>query len=931
MTDSPYVPPLGSQVPLDFGQAYTPPIGSAVPLEFARGEGPVGDTQYLFPVVFNPSAYGIAYLRLQRDFITPPGFNAFQSGQATVWRFHSYARPTGIAPPPLGAPGVMNKHRPVAPSGFESMAAGNPSIINRNRYVAAGNIAAPIWGANPVVWHYTRYLRPGGLSAALYGATVLTHGRRYIQMQGGIPAPGVGVAWVSQGTRVLAPVSAFLDAVGRPLVGGTRYLTPAGWDSQAFGTRIIPESQTLLPQGFREIWGQAGLFNWLSIARPVGFQTTGQEQYRWGMPHAYNLRQYVAQEHDPNDGLNPPPWTGWTAIANRNRVIGAIGVQPALAGIPQLDNNARLLAPPGLNPPGVATAGMVSYGVRRLPLEGIEAPLILGWHALHNDARVLAATGAEHSTFGTAALVNTRRFYDRIGAIDSAEYGLPMIADAIRHIAIEPRYGIGPPIIQQPEVKQHTRYVDGIGNDLQAFGAPSLSIHFRHITPRWAHRDYFGEPRAFNVTPELRGYGWNSEDFGAALVRLQWRPVAPDGNNMQLFGRARIADRTQGIVVPGVNMLRLGDKLNVVKTGAPPYSQQNIIADQVMNSASAFGTPGLNQFVLRPSGVVAPQAGSPAVRIMGANVDAGIKVDGYGTPTVDLKVRTLVVAEWNDSQVFQPAKPRLSPHTIWAVKEAPQQARENHPAGSLHYVGETNIYQPGERFGNHRISTYRNNLRPNGIGPLVLGVPVVALRRRYILPIGLQAYRMGWTVIGDGSQFVTQFGGTDSMRLGAAAVMRAPYTGPQTVRPGGIVAPSVGAYTWASLLHRALPLAGFDALRMGSSRGDSPYQWQTLHVGPLMPTIPAGFLAEKFGTAWVSMRVRGVELGGWDALEIGYDPAKFAERLRVRNAYVPPGPPAQAVTPMGIGMIEAGVPNVRPGVHYIRPDGNADQYRKGAF
>ena len=118
---------------------------------------------------------------------------------------------------------------------------------------------------------------------------------------------------------------------------------------------------------------------------------------------------------------------------------------------------------------------------------------------------------------------------------------------------------------------------------------------------------------------------------------------------------------------------------------------------------------------------------------------------------------------------------------------------------------------------------------------------------------------------------------------------------------------------------------------MGSSRGDSPYQWQTLHVGPLMPTIPAGFLAEKFGTAWVSMRVRGVELGGWDALEIGYDPAKFAERLRVRNAYVPPGPPAQAVTPMGIGMIKAGVPNVRPGVHYIRPDGNADQYRKGAF
>ncbi|HCG0442323.1 TPA: hypothetical protein NI991_006749, partial [Pseudomonas aeruginosa] len=524
------------------------------------------------------------------------------------------------------------------------------------------------------------------------------------------------------------------------------------------------------------------------------------------------------------------------------------------------------------------------------------------------------------------------RYFDRIGGFDSVDIGIAFIDFAIRGISIEPRYSIEPPDIKLPEVKLYTRYVDPVSNDMLNMGLAALSIHFNAIGPRWAHKDLFGDPRIHNVTPEVATFGANAEEFGSAFVRLQWRPVAPDGSNMQLFGQAKIADRKQTITVPGTNLLRMGDKLVVTKTGAPPYSPQNIMVDQAVNTGAVLGKPGLNQYVLYATGIRAPDIEEPTVRIMGVNIDAGIKVDGYGLPAVSLKLRKLTVDEWPDAEVFQPSKPRLTPHTIWAVKEAPEQAKQNHPAGNLHYVGETLVYPPGERFGSARISTYLGVLKPSPLGDVSkIGEHAIYLKRRYLEPRGLQAYRMGWAIVGDGTQFVTQFAGADSMQLGAISVARGPYYGAQTVKPVGLPSPGPGAVTWVSLLNRTFQLAGFDAMHMGSSRGEGPYQWQSLHVGPPMPTIPSGTDTSVFGTAWVSLRVRGVEPDGWESFICEYDPSHFADRMRVRNVFTPPGPNAQSVAPVGLDSVDVGVPNVRPGVHYIRPDGNADQYRKGAF
>ena len=45
----------------------------------------------------------------------------------------------------------------------------------------------------------------------------------------------------------------------------------------------------------RRVVGQQAINNWLTFAEPAGFQSTVQEEYRWGRADVWNLRQYVVR------------------------------------------------------------------------------------------------------------------------------------------------------------------------------------------------------------------------------------------------------------------------------------------------------------------------------------------------------------------------------------------------------------------------------------------------------------------------------------------------------------------------------------------------------------------------------------------------------------------------------------------------------------
>ena len=131
--------------------------------------------------------------------------------------------------------------------------------------------------------------------------------------------------------------------------------------------------------------------------------------------------------------------------------------------------------------------------------------------------------------------------------------------------------------------------------------------------------------------------------------------------------------------------------------------------------------------------------------------------------------------------------------------------------------------------------------------------------------------------------------------------------------------------------NRTVTASGFLAERMGTRLvGDKPYMWQGLRVGPLMPTIPGGYRADVYGTAFVSYRVREARIQGFDGMAIGYDINDFAARMRVTRREIEKYPSRRIVT-QGHSSARFGYHDAHVLRQYIRPDGNSDQHRKGAF
>jgi hypothetical protein len=295
-----------------------------------------------------------------------------------------------------------------------------------------------------------------------------------------------------------------------------------------------------------------------------------------------------------------------------------------------------------------------------------------------------------------------------------------------------------------------------------------------------------------------------------------------------------------------------------------------------------------------------------------------------------LKNRSLAVE--GIKPVTDVGRPQLSPFTIYSVMEAPRQAMENHPTQeTLHYVDHDKYTgRPLTGPGTPRISHWGLKVGAWGVDAPYRQVsePAVENLRRYVGAAGFLSMRFGVPSV-PGKQTANVYDPTDEQAFGLHEVSRPPYTGPQHSVAVGIAPPASPAPT-VEFKDRVRGVAGWESLTMGASvQGDTPYQWQGLRIGPLMPNIPEGFDAQAHGTAWVSLRVRDVAMQGFDAFESTYDLAHFDLRMRVRGTPVPPQP-AQVLGAVGIVPAPVGTPDARRGTHYIRPDGNADVYRKGA-
>ena len=281
-------------------------------------------------------------------------------------------------------------------------------------------------------------------------------------------------------------------------------------------------------------------------------------------------------------------------------------------------------------------------------------------------------------------------------------------------------------------------------------------------------------------------------------------------------------------------------------------------------------------------------------------------------------------------------KPRLSPHTIYAVKEAPQQAKQNHPVSQLHYVGEdvnSNI-PAGERFGRAFIESTIRSIRPYWLQPSSnnsIGRPTLDLSRKVVSPNGFRLGRFGVPSIPFTDQNIVLRQGIYNNVFGVADIIRPPYIGPQYINLEGIYSAVFGS-TYADNYVRTLSAKGNDSLSMGmSKRSDTPYMWQGLRVGEHVPLIIGAGDTSSHGLTWISLRVRELGAEGFNAFRSEYELSNFKEHMTVKNADKKL-PSKTTVTATGIEPSNAiGYQDIKFGQHYIRPDGNSDQFRKGGY
>lgn len=329
----------------------------------------------------------------------------------------------------------------------------------------------------------------------------------------------------------------------------------------------------------------------------------------------------------------------------------------------------------------------------------------------------------------------------------------------------------------------------------------------------------------------------------------------------------------------------------------------------------------MQQQVVYPNGIN-PETlfGRPRVTANSIRVEPGIFDLTVGEPMVSLLRRTIVASSVKHE--VECGKPRLSPHTIYAVTEAPPQAIVNHGGVDLHPVRSWVEFGRPVVQNRHRAIEHRF-----GYDGMAFGYIEIHNSRQYVSPEGKLMSRMGWATI-PGDSLIEFYSSINTMAVGVPTVAHPPYVGPQTVRPVGYDAAQIEVHR-AEHFNRTLLASGHDSTALGGPKYfDTPYMWQGLRVGALMPTVPDGFNAEQFGKSWISHWVREVAAEGFDAFRSEYDYQAFAQRMRVRNARRNERLP-QVLKPHGASHASVGTPGARPSAHYIRPDGNSDQYRKG--
>ncbi|MDI6619904.1 hypothetical protein [Acinetobacter junii] len=890
------------------------------------------------PAIKQPTVWNL------RQVFSLPGFDASLYGRPAVGYARRQVKPSGIVNQSIFGAARFSKTPELFPQGSNMARFGNTWLSHRNRAFQFKGFDTQQLGSVNLV-HKQRYLKVSGFIQFAMGVPTFTHYRREYLIPS-INPPSIGNLKIEFSLRYVEARSIYGGSIGRPLVGGSQFIGPEGFDPLKFGSRIIPEVQRVYPQGFRESFGLTELRLGRFLIKAEGFSSDNQGHVgRWGYPKVWNLRQYIIQYFIVNSGLAPPDWPIWMKIENRNRTLGFIGFNAEKVAEPQIVNGARALLAFGIEEPKIDVGNLVAYRIRTLPLVGEDFSQVSGWTNVRNYAIVVQPKGFVASLFGVeATLRNTRRIFDRIGNFESLQMGYGMVSYRVRGLTFEERYGIQPPRIELPKVGLRTRQIyPRSDSSMTAMGYPDMMTYIRKITPRWTMQDKYGHAELRNKNRNLVTRGNVTEEIGKPTLDLQRQYIKPDGQILGVIPKPVIGYRNRAMQIGGFTQWSVSTKAKVENKLVPPpilNSLQYIRLTRYQNNGfeaeigygidlpkDQVARPLIRSQTIQTEGFFKDMVGTPTVHANSIMLYSGIYNEGYGTPRVRVKVQRVTVPGIESTLTY--GKPRLTPHTIYAPMGAPIQAVYNHPIwGELHVVNSMAV------FGYARVSLKNNGTAPppkqymQGFDNSKYGTPYIGLHRRFIKPPSINMFRSGWHRIGDEKQIVEQFDSRSFMAMGSPRVSRPVIVNlTRTLPPQGFSALSVGRPR-IELFNRTLIMSGFLSQQMGASRGGMEYMPQSLYVGPRIATKPYGFNQTKYGTPWISFYVREIKTEGFDMFTSEYDYTLFNERMRVSTKIERS---TRQVVAQGFNASLVGVLDIKHGMQYIRPDGNANQFRKGGF
>ena len=776
-----------------------------------------------------------------------------------------------------------------------------------------------------------------GNNQATIGKALIDYGRRAIDLnQKGIEPPTIHSNAHKIGTSQTVTVQGFEATEWLTRIILVRQtLNAIGWDSQSKGA--IEEQQnhvignkTQYIHANDDMQGEVGKID-----------------------NIYNLTQRIA-----TDGIQPLSDTDATyhekrhKINNANRNIATYGIDSEKQSKQHtIKNTAKRIDANGFNADEFGT-DFIAYHTRKINAQSIESGYISRFNAIYNSAKAIYVVGTDEATLGQPEKIeNTRRYYRWITASEQTEFGTPFIAYRVRKTTPS---GIKPEYIDKPTIDNSDQYIKPDGMQGEAGKAEVKETrNIIKVSAIQHGNDNVGYPeRVHNFNKEMhRAGGFDSSEFGnqTSIDNLTKYITIQNGISGVVSKPIYIGDNTQRLPIGGLFTEKQSDKHTVIQGVSPPYATQQVILNEIRDG---------NDKIYSPSNGIAPpvdQVGMPKITDNAIRHTQNNAFTAYGTPTIlnnAIKIVSGIYSPFDIGTPFvkhnqiigvekgiepptnQVPKISLSPHTIYAPSSdmASEQARANHSTGQTPKpiapmaFGTVSIENKNRVITQYSMHDEYHYLRT------IYGTAKIYNSNNIIHPNGWKSERFGVAILPNTPQTIEQptRNTKEYSEYGNARISIAEERN-KTIHPKGIT--EQHGKTEIQNFNREITAIGIDSLQMGASnKQDKLNMPQTLWIGFPIPTNIEGVEYSEWGNARISNWIQEITINGEDTLQMRYDRTKFQDRMRVKRLEnkPPDRKPPLPIKPQGItGTMP--MPHIHNKTQVIRPDGDSDQYRKGAF